>query len=374
MAHLRSKHTLTVNLSNFAPTASHTVYYHRYAIQGNTTVTFVLSDVEIIPSTLQTGTGIQGIYTNYGDGSEVEFIPGTISDSFVFNLPLTAINHTYFQVQSAPSALSAVFNILYQPNGSTTPLSATHNVEFLTTSENILDRNLEILNTQIFTIDNDAVPIFNLETDENIIYPFAYYEVLTAARSDQGVFLATDPEDIDTDAEYLSRTEITLTSAVSTYGFDALSGSGFTLQGRDKSIYTIAFAITGDEIPVTYTQNTTSFVLSSMIDVPFTTNVSLLTTISGIFASNNLIGNQFTSIEVNDPSIIFYHTNLLPPEATDYVYTVSTSGAYSSNTEIQGFSSVYNGTDFIYAYPTDGYGLSASHRINTEGEQRITAL
>ena len=370
MAHLRSKHTLNVNLSNFTPDVADTVYSHRYAIQGNTTVTFVLSDIQ----DNITAPGIQGIYNNYGDGDVTVFSPGTISDSFVFNLPLTAVNHTYFQTQSAPSSLSAIFNILYQPIGATKALSATHEVEFLTSSENILDRNLEILNTQLFTLDSAAVPIFNLETDENIIYPFAYYEVLTAARSDQGVYLNTDPEDIDTGAVYLNRTEITLTSAVSTYGFDALSGSGFTLQGKDKSIYTIAFSITGDEIPVTYTQNTTSFLLSSVLDSPFTTNVSLLTTISSIFASNNLIGNQFTSIEVNDPSIIFYQTNLLPPEATDYVYTVSTSGAYSSNTEVQGFSSIYNGSDFIYSYPTSGYGLSASLRINTEGDQRITAL
>jgi hypothetical protein len=93
-----------------------------------------------------------------------------------------------------------------------------------------------------------------------------------------------------------------------------------------------------------------------------------------MFATNGLIGTQFTSIEVNDPSIIFYQTNLLPPESTDYIYTVSTSGAYTNNTEIDGFSSVYGGIDFIYSYPTSGYGLSASLRINTEGDQRITAI
>ena len=370
MAHLRSKHTLNVNLSNFTPDVVDTVYSHRYAIQGNTTVTFILSDIQVNVVT----PGVQGIYTNYGDGNITTFNPGTISDGFIFNLPLTAVSHTYFQTQSAPSSLSAIFNILYQPIGTTKALSARHEIEFLTSSENILDRNLEILNTQLFTLDSTPVPIFNLETDENIIYPVAYYEVLTAARSDQGVYLNTDPEDIDTSAIYLNRTEITLTSAVSTYGFDALSGSGFTIQGKNKSIYTIAFSITGDEIPVTYTQNTTSFVLSTTLD-SFTTNLSLLATISGIFASNNLIGNQFTSIEVNEPSIIFYQTNLLPPEATDYVYVVSTSGAVTiGNPEVQGFNSVYNGSDFIYSYPTSGYGLSASLRINTEGDQRITAL
>ncbi len=369
MAHLRSKHSLNVNLSSYSPVDEDTAFSSRYVIQGNTTVTFTLSDIQneiAFP-------GVQGIYVNYGDGNTTTFTPAIFEGSLTTSLPFTSINHTYFQTQSVPSSLSATFNILYQPIAGQKPLSATHEIEFLTSAENILDRNLEVINTQLFTIDGDAVPFFNLETDENIIYPVTYYENLTAAASDQGVYLNTDPEEIDTSAVYLNRTEVTLTSAVSTYGFDALSGSGFTLQGKDKSVYTIAFSITGDDIPNTYTQNTTSFVLSTDLD-EFTTNVSLLTTISGIVATNGLLDTQFTSIEVDDPSIIFYQTNLLPPESTDYVYTVSTSGASTDNTEIDGFNSVYSGTDFIYSYPTSGYGLSASLRINTEGDQRITAI
>ena len=369
MAHLRSKHSLNVNLSSYSPVDEDTAFSSRYVIQGNTTVTFTLSDIQneiAFP-------GVQGIYVNYGDGNTTTFTPAIFEDSLTTSLPFTSINHTYFQTQSAPNSLSATFNILYQPIAGQKPLSATHEIEFLTSAENILDRNLEIINTQLFTIDGDAVPFFNLETDENIIYPVTYYENITSAVSDQGVYLNTDPEDIDTSAVYLNRTEVTLTSAVSTYGFDALSGSGFTLQGKDKSVYTIAFSITGDDIPNTYTQNTTSFVLSTVFD-EFTTNVSLLTTISGIFATNGLLDTQFTSIEVDDPSIIFYQTNLLPPESTDYVYTVSTSGAATDNTELDGFNSIYNGTDFIYSYPTSGYGLSASLRINTEDDLRITAI
>lgn len=369
MAHLRSKHSLNVNLSSYSPVNEDIAFSSRYAIQGNTTVSFILSDIQ----NEITFPGVQGVYINYGDQDNTTFIPAVFENNLTISLPFTSVDHTYFQTQSAPSSLSAIFNILYQPIAGQKPLSATHEIEFLTSAENILDRNLEIINTQLFTIGGEAVPFFNLETDENIIYPTVYYENLTAAVSDQGVYLNTDPEDIDTDAVYLNRTEVTLTSAVSTYGFDALSGSGFTLQGKDKSIYTIAFSITGDDIPNTYTQNTTSFVLSTVLD-EFTTNVSLLTTISGMFMSNSLIGNQFTAIEVNDPSIIFYQTNLLPPESTDYVYTASTSGASTNNTEIDGFSSVYGGIDFIYSYPTSGYGLSASLRINTEGDQRITAI
>lgn len=369
MAHLRSKHSLNVNLSSYSPIDEDIAFSSRYAIQGNTTVTFVLSDIQ----NKITFPGVQGVYINYGDQDKTIFTQAVFENSLTTSLPFTSVNHTYFQTQSAPSSLSAIFNILYQPIAGQKPLSATHEIEFLTSAENILDRNLEIINTQLFTIAGEAVPFFNLETDENIIYPTVYYENLTAAVSDQGVYLNTDPEDIDTDAVYLNRTEVTLTSAVSTYGFDALSGSGFTLQGKDSSIYTIVFSITGDDIPNTYTQNTTSFVLSTVLE-EFTTNVSLLTSISGIFATNGLIGTQFTSIEVNNPSIIFYQTNLLPPESTDYIYTVSTSGAYTNNTEIDGFSSVYGGIDFIYSYPTSGYGLSASLRINTEGDQRITAI
>lgn len=369
MAHLRSKHSLNVNLSSYSPIDEDIAFSSRYVIQGNTTVTFVLSDIQ----NEITFPGVQGVYINYGDQDKTIFTQAVFENSLTTSLPFTSVNHTYFQTQSAPSSLSAIFNILYQPIAGQKPLSATHEIEFLTSAENILDRNLEIINTQLFTIAGEAVPFFNLETDENIIYPTVYYENLTAAVSDQGVYLNTDPEDIDTDAVYLNRTEVTLTSAVSTYEFDALSGSGFTLQGKDSSIYTIVFSITGDDIPNTYTQNTTSFVLSTVLE-EFTTNVSLLTSISGIFATNGLIGTQFTSIEVNDPSIIFYQTNLLPPESTDYVYTVSTSGAYTNNTEIDGFSSVYGGIDFIYSYPTSGYGLSASLRINTEGDQRITAI
>ncbi len=202
MAHLRSKHTLSVSLSN-SPPETDELYVSTYALQGNTVVTFILSGIQT------SSLGIQGIYINNGIGNDTIFYPAAFSDRLTLNLPFTSINFTYYQTASAPDILSASFGVLYQPVNGNKPLSATHIVELFVSAENVLDKNLELINTQIFTVAGGASFLFNLETDENIVYPVALFEPLTFVPFlGTGVYLNTDPE---TDLE----SEIPLLSALS---------------------------------------------------------------------------------------------------------------------------------------------------------------
>jgi hypothetical protein len=186
MAHSHSKHTLSINLSNAVP-ESNTVFNYQYAIQGDTTAIFLLSGININPP------GIQGIYVNF-DGSKNIFTSAIFSDRLTLTLPFTSISHTYFSTSSSPATLSATFGVLYQPINGNSPLSATHIVKFFISAENVLDKNLELINTQIFTTAGKSSYFFNFETDENEIYAVSLFDPLDFIPISSGVFLNTDPE------------------------------------------------------------------------------------------------------------------------------------------------------------------------------------
>jgi len=173
MATFDSKNTLTVNLSNTQPTTVDTVFTDRVAMQGNTLVTFDLIGVEnniVLP-------GVQGLLVNFGDSDVTTFSPASFSGSAPVPLKLstTTYKHTYYQSQSGVNLLSATFSILYQPQASAKPLSAKHIIEFQHSSKNIVDKNLEVLNCQLFTYNGTPTPIINVESGENAIYTFAYH-------------------------------------------------------------------------------------------------------------------------------------------------------------------------------------------------------
>ena len=94
----------------------------------------------------------------------------------------------------------------------------------------MIEKNLEILNSQLFTIAGSATPIFNIESSDNIVYPCAFAEtVALPAAFDDNIYINTDPEtDIDTNATYLYNSKITLQSHGNNSSLSALSGSGFT--------------------------------------------------------------------------------------------------------------------------------------------------
>ena len=95
--------------------------------------------------------------------------------------------------------------------------------------------------------------MFNIETDENIIYPLTYYEILTSERQFLGIYLNTD-EELNVSGipdPFYSDTRFWVSSALSASGSIALSGGGFTVQGRTGRQFTYMFSITGDPTAVT---------------------------------------------------------------------------------------------------------------------------
>lgn len=361
MAHLTSRHSLTVTLSNDVPNVDNVVSY-LYAIQGPTDVCFDIDNIDL---------GNVGIYSftfNYGDSSTVESISPVFSNGLPVELPVSAVEHTYYQTTTAASELTAVATIKYMSVNGAAPLTTEHKIVFKQSPANMIEKNLEIINTQLFTLSGDNTPFFNLESDENIIYPCAFLEIDDPVIFDDNIYLNTDPEVINLSDTYLYSTEITLENDITTNGLSALSGSGFTIQGKSGNIYTVAFGISGHDLRYTYTQNTTSILLSSNLDV-YTGFETLQNTVTGLFAQNNLIGTEFSAITKDIASIQFYQSNQLPPEAT--LYTNTTMVSSTSSGVVNNFTA-FDFTDQIYTYTSNAYGpsgligLSAVNRMKTD--------
>tara|TARA_R110002153_G_scaffold266866_1_gene430509 strand:+ start:975 stop:2084 length:1110 start_codon:yes stop_codon:yes gene_type:complete len=360
MAHLTSRHKLTIDISNAVPTTSAESYEHIYAIQGPTDVLFVLSGIDL---------GSIGIYdftANYGDGSSIKNIEPLFINRLPTELSLSAVEHTFYQTTSASSEVNAQIVARYLSDAGAIPSIVTHNIKLKQSAGNAIEKNIEILNTQLFTISAEAVPLINLESDENIIYPCAFIEVEDVERIDDNIYINTDPETIDLDAKYLYRSNVTLTQDLDNFQLSALSGSGFTLQGKSGKLYTAVFGISGEDLRYTYTQNTTSIVLST--DISLYPGISgLQETIITLFDSNGLIGTEFSLISSAGNDIYFYQSNQLPPEATLYTYTTSVS----STIAVGGYTP-YAATDNIYSYTTNSFGpsgnigLSAVNRMKTD--------
>jgi len=361
MAHLTSRHKLTIDISNAVPTTSAETYNHIYAIQGPTDVLFVLSGIDL------GSTGIYDFTVNYGDGSVIKNIEPLFINRLPTELSLSAVQHTYYQTASSSSEVNAQIVARYLSVGGNVPSTVTHNINIKQSAGSTIEKNIEVLNTQLFTISAAAVPLMNLESDENIIYPCAFFEIEEVERVDDNIYINTDPEDIDLDAEYLYRSDVTLIPAdLNNVGLQALSGSGFTLQGKSGKLYTIVFGITGDDPRYTYTQNTTSIVLSADITL-YEGITGLQDTITTLFDINGLVGTEFSLISSAGNDIYFYQSNQLPPEATLYTYTTSVS----STTAVGGYTP-YTATDNIYSYTTNSFGpsgnigLSAVNRMKTD--------
>ncbi|GEM_PF-1747033 len=395
MAHLDSKHTLTVNLSNYQPQDSSVSFITREAIQGNTVVTFLLSGIQTDVIDFHSDKpGFNSVEIDFGDPASrgVTTYSAKFSGGVTNTLPFTSISHTYFTDASSYTTLSANITIKYeQVDQNTGPLSAGHIIEFRTTPENIVDRNIEVLNSQLFTVGGSAVPYFNVETDENIIYPLTYLELQTTSRVFSGIYLNTDPEDTVQypDNFFLARTELSPSSALSAFGDIALSGAGFQLQGHTGRRYAFAFSLSSEPTHIT-TLSSTSLINYTDIAMPYIPATTLETGVLSTYATffdaitgsfNDLgivgIGNEFTSLATSyDPiKITFNQTNLLPPDATVYTYGTLVSTGYVPGTSDPNNIFISSDTDFLYTYPTSGYGLSAINRVITDPDgDNITLL
>jgi hypothetical protein len=347
MAHLTSRHSLTITLSSGTP-AQDSVFTQMHAIQGPTDVSFLFGDIDL------GSLGIYGIIFNYGDGSPDLTIDPTFSSNLPKSIPVSTVEHTYYQTTTTASELTATAIVKYLSNSGNKPLSTTHNIIFKQSAENMIEKNLEILNNQLFTIAGSATPIFNLESSENIVYPCTFIELTDPVIFDDNIYINTDPEIISLSDQYRYKTQISLESDITTYGISALSGSGFSVQGKSGNVYTIAFGVSAEPLRYTYTTNTTAILLSADITDNPPSVGTLQDAITGLLYDNNLIGSEFSSVEMSSNIISLFQSNLLPPEATLKTYTTTVSTASAGITPLVAFDF----TDFDYSYTNNPYGLS----------------
>lgn len=382
MAHLSSSHhTLTISLCNgqITPATDGTTVTQTFAIQGPTTVYFNLSS----------DAGSSGIYEynlDFGDGTPAQSIYPRMTNNIPDDFTSRLTPHTYYQTTSSANELTATATALYfAKDGNTKPLSAVHKVILKQSAENMVEKNLEILNNQLFTIAGSATPMFNLESDDNIVFPCVYTEEAREPIGfDDNIYLNTDPETgINLSETYLYQTRITFDTDNIVGGTDALSGSSFTLQGKTGALFTVALAVSGEPLKFDSSIYTGSTVLSTnMISAADLSTNTLIDAITGLFSFRNLIGPEFSNITRNSTSIFFFQSNQLPPEATIRTFTTETSATSTFNGVPAANSfSPYTATDFTYSYsvnahgPTGITGLSSINRIKTNpNELFITAL
>ena len=370
MGHLTSRHTLTVNLSNSKPTVQAAAFTQVHAIQGPTDVKFLVDDIAL-------GTvGIYGFTLDYGDGSEIVNIEPTFTNNLPTTLPISALEHTYYQTSTTASELTARATINYLSHDGIAPLSAVHDIVIKQSAENMIEKNLEIVNSQLFTIAGSATPIFNIESSDNIVYPCSFIEIEAPTLFDDNIYINTDPETgIDLNATYLYNSKIALTEDVNSASLSALSGSGFTIQGKSGKRYTMAFTYTDQQLRYSYAQDTSNILLSA--EVLLGANVETLqNSITGAF--NHLVGTEFSTITKESSAVVFYQSNQLPPEATLYTYTTTES---STDPTLADQIVPFSIEDRTYAYTTNIHGpagltgLSAVNRVKTSpNELLIRAL
>ena len=192
-----SKDTIIVNLAG-TPAGADATFNYQCAIQGNSTIMFTLTGIGIGDN------GVQGFEFEYDDSKDdAIFYPASFTGNVINTLPVSAICHLYYHTDSSSDVISANISVLYQPIGTAKPLSANHIVEIFSSATNTLDKEFSLLNSNLFTNDGVAVPSFNFESNQNIIYPVTFFELLSSAQSASGIYLTTNPE-TDTQATNLS--------------------------------------------------------------------------------------------------------------------------------------------------------------------------
>jgi len=179
MEQLTSKPTYTIYISGYEPVSSSYTLYQTHSIQGTTNLLFNLTGVNV---------GSYGFYKIQGKtptANIFNIIP-SISGSSI-SLSSSLVSYTYYPEYKNDYI---TVNVFYR-NGYQT----TFGITLCTVAENILDKDLTILNTQMFYSNNKFVPILNLESNENTIYPISYSDIQQQQESGATViYLLTDPE------------------------------------------------------------------------------------------------------------------------------------------------------------------------------------
>jgi hypothetical protein len=182
MEQLTSKPTYTIYISGYEPVSMSYTLYQTHSIQGSTNLIFNLTGIDI---------GTYGVYRVKCTTPELNIfdITTSISGNTVF-ISNPIINYTYYPKNKNDYI---TVDVLYR-NGYKT----TFGITLCTVAENILDKDLTLLNTQMLYYSGVYIPFFNFESNENIIYPVAYSTVLVQQQTSSAViYLKTDPE-IDT--------------------------------------------------------------------------------------------------------------------------------------------------------------------------------
>jgi hypothetical protein len=178
MEQLTSNPTYTIYISGYEPVSSSYTLYQKHSIQGTTNLVFNLTGVNI---------GTYGFYRIQCKTPTVNIF--NISPSIVgtsVSLSTNLITHTYY-----PDYKNDYITVdVFYRNGYKT----TFGITLCTVAENILDKDLTILNTQMFYSNNKFVPILNLESNENTIYPIGYSDIQQQQAATTVIYLKTDPE------------------------------------------------------------------------------------------------------------------------------------------------------------------------------------
>lgn len=155
MEPLAYKTTYNIYLSNYAPVVGSYTLSQLKSIQGNSTINIILTSVS------NGGFGIYKINTKAKDIS-VTTIPSITGNNTVIPTVITLPYNitTTFETISVIASYRNGFNTTFLINLSTV-------------SNNILDKDISFLNTQVVYSSGNYIPILNLESNENTIYPVA---------------------------------------------------------------------------------------------------------------------------------------------------------------------------------------------------------
>lgn len=397
MAHLHSNNTKTIYISSGSPISNiETSQVH--AIQGPTTITYNFSGVTLGDM------GVYDFHADLGDGTSKQIEVKSNDNGLFTVLPdNTTVEHTYYQqLNTDNNDITVNFIVKYLNGGAFAgqPLSANHTITLKQTPLNLIDKNFEIANNQLITnnqlnLKGDPIPYFNLESEDNVIYPMAYAEIVEQQFFVDAFYINTDPEDnvaTEVGQTFLYRTLVSLGPDVlqsAQHGISALSGSGFTIQGKSGKLFTFAAGLSSEPLSGRYFggkaingstwggsyDQTNSILLSTNFDGPLllpsddtinsaTSKISFFRAVTAVFEP--YLGTEFNNIIVdNNGDVAFLHSNLLPPEATLYTTTASQSASVNGQVGYAVQDQTY--TYQINQYGVAGYpGLSAVSRMKTD--------
>jgi hypothetical protein len=173
---LASKNTYTLYLSNFLPSLSSYTLTQTHSIQGNTLITLNLTGISTV------GVGVYKIKLESQDNI-FTINPGITGNATILQ-PTFSLNYI------ANSTFNVLSAVAFYRDGRTT----TFLFNLSTVAENILDKDISFLNAQVIYTSGGIIPFFNLESNDNTIYPVALFTAVSSESISTNILLKTDPE------------------------------------------------------------------------------------------------------------------------------------------------------------------------------------